>query len=183
MNPITLKGQVSKIYVGNKNTIVTLFVRGRRINFPQVIFTGKNRDLIDGFAEGDFVTVSGSLKTRGIRQENGRILHTQFIRGEEIVLADEPEDGKFQYENEAIINGEIVRAEASNNMITLLVRLDGEKFNVWVFNYIENAEDMLSEYPVGSVISAKCEIQTVRKEIRGEVKFFENVVVKDIITR
>lgn len=183
MVKITLQGQVSRIFKGRRNDILTMYIRGRRINFPQVVFTGKARELLEGFAEGDFVKITGSLKTRGERQESGRILHTQFIKGTDITLVDEPEEGAFPYVNEAILDGQIMRSSADHGMVTLLVRPDDEKFNVWVFKYDSDADKALEELKPDSKISAKCEVQTVRKEISGEVKFFENVVIKDINVR
>lgn len=192
MNTIELQGQIRAIYKGSRNTIVTLFVRNRRINFPQVVFSGYRRSLIDGsgedgadgFSEGDYVRISGLLKTRGIVQEDGRILHTQFIRGDDIILLDEPEEGeRFDFLNEGKLVGKIMRSTANNNMVTLLVRPDDENFNVWAFKYTDNAEEEAEKFAVGSIISAKCEMQTVRKTIRGEVKHFENFVITEAEVR
>lgn len=184
MNTLELQGQISKIYHGRNNSIVTLYTRGRRANLPQLVFTGRSRNLLDEFAEGDYVRISGSVKTRGERiGDEGRILHTQFLKGEEIEAVDYVDGEAFPYVNDVIINGEIIRATTDRSMVTLLVRPDDEKFNIWLFQYVENPDEAVLEFEVGSRISAQCEIQTVRKEIRGEVKFFENVVIKDANVR
>lgn len=179
MNAVTLKGQISRIYEGARNNIVTLYVKGRKINFPQIVFTGKNKNLIDGFEKGDYVEIAGVFKTRGVRQEDDRILHMQFIRGEEISIIDNVEEGNEPYENDGSLTGEIVRAIEGRNMVSLLVRPDGERFNLWAYKYVEDPSEFMDKFTVGSRISAKCEIQTARKEINGEVKFFENLVIKE----
>lgn len=184
MGTVKLQGQISRIFEGNRTSIITLYVKNRRANLPQIVFTGRGRELLDGFKQGDYVSVSGVIKTRGERQDDGRILHTQFIKCEDISIVDEPEDGSaFPYINEAIVDGTIVKSTVGNKMITLLVRPDGEKFNIWVFKYCEDPDAEIENFEVNSSISAQCEIQTSRKEINGEVKFFENVVIRDVNTR
>ena len=180
MNSIVMQGQVSRIYRGSRNNVMTPYIRGRRMNLPQIVFTGKARNLLDDIADGDYVKVSGCMKTIGERQEDGHILHTQFVKGEDIVIVDAPEEGgRFDFVNDIEIEGKIVRASASNNMVTLLVNPAGDKFNIWIFQYAENAEDLLDTYKAGSNIKAICEMQTVRKEINNEVKFFENIVIRE----
>ena len=180
MNSIVMQGQVSRIYRGSRNNVMTLYIRGRRMNLPQIGFTGKARNLLDDIADGDYVKVSGCMKTIGERQEDAHILHTQFVKGEDIVIVDAPEEGgRFDFVNDIEIEGKIVRASASNNMVTLLVNPAGDKFNIWIFQYAENAEDLLDTYKAGSNIKAICEMQTVRKEINNEVKFFENIVIRE----
>lgn len=184
MNSITLQGQIKSIYEGKKHTIVTLFIKSRRPNYPQIVFSQSRRQIVSDFAEGDYVKISGLLKTRGERQDSGKILHHQFIRGEDIIFMDEPtDDTPFDFKNEGELMGRIVRSTADKNMVTLLVRPDGEQFNVWAFIYTDTPEEDAEKFAEGQVISAKCEMQTVRKEIRGEAKFFENFVVQEAETR
>lgn len=180
MNSIELHGRIKSIYNGAKNTVVTLYIKGenRRGNFPQVIFSNARRSLVDGFEEGDFVKIEGVLKTRGERLESGRILHHQFIRGEDIILFSDVDEKDFKYINECNLTGKIVRAKEDVNMVTLLVHPDNENFNLWAFKYTPDTSIAMSEFQEGCSIDAVCEMQTVRKEIRGEVKFFENLVIK-----
>lgn len=184
MSTLTLQGQISRIFNGNRRDIVTMYIKGRRINFPQVVFSGRDRDLLEGFKEGDYVRIDGMIKTRGDRQEDGRIIHNQFIRCSDISIADEPsEDEGFEFVNEAVIDGTIVKSMVGEKMITLLVNPDGEKFNIWMYKYCEDPDSEIGGFEPDSKISASCEIQTSRKTIRGEVKFFENVVIKEANVR
>lgn len=185
MNSIELQGQIKSIYNGAKNTIVTLYIKGegRRRNFPQVVFSGARRELVDGFVEGDFVKVDGVIKTRGERLEDGRILHHQFIRGEDMMLFSDATEDTFEFKNECSLVGKIKKSKPDVNMVTLLVNPDDEKFNLWAFRYTDDVDSVLEDLAEDKVISAKCEMQTVRKEIRGEVKFFENLVIKSYESR
>lgn len=184
MSTVVLQGQISRIFNGKRADIITLYVRGRRTNFPQVIFTGAGRGLLEGFKQGDYVNITGTLKTRGERQESGRILHSQFIKCTDIALAEEVDNvDDFQFINDIVVDGSIVKSSVGEKMITLLVNPDGERFNIWVFKYCEDPEAEIGDFEPGSKISAQCEVQTSRKDIRGEIKFFENIVIKEANTR
>lgn len=189
MDTVELQGQIHKIYEGNRNTIITLFVSGIRNNFPQVIFMLSDRDKVSSFVEGDYVHINGVLKSRGIK-EDGTNSHNQFIRGTEIskivVNCDElerDEGGRIEYINSVLLNGEIVLSTVGHNLVNILVRPDGEKFNVHLVKYTNDLDKTMEQCKVGYRISAQCEIQTVRKRIKGEMKFFENAVVKQLNTR
>ena len=193
MDTIELQGQIHKIYKGERNTIITLFVSSIRNNFPQVIFMKNERDKISSFIEGDYVHIDGCIKTRSIKESNGTQSHCQFIRGMEIskvnvvnndeLYREEGEKKEIEYINSVLLNGEIVSSTLGHNLINILVRPDGEKFNINITKYTNEPKKALEQCQVGYRISAQCEIQTVRKIIKGEMKFFENIIVKQLNTR
>ena len=193
MDTIELQGQIHKIYNGKRNTIVTLFVSGAKNNFPQIIFMVNERTKISSFTEGDYVHILGCLKTRGIKNPNGTQSHCQFIRGMEIskvnvvncdeLYREEEEKGETEYINSVLLNGEIISSTKGHNLVNIVVRPDGERFNVNITKYTNEPDKVLTQCQAGYRISVQCEIQTVRKIIRGEMKFFENIVIKQLNTR
>ncbi len=192
MNEVQLQGRIFSIWEGRNVAIVKLFIEQRlpnketKVNFPEVLFNRSDWSLLEDFSEGDFVHISGTIKTRTIiNRETQRPLYQQFIRGGLIShVKNEMSEkfgcdlgGNFEYINESLIEGIITEINNRNGVINMLVKPDGERFNVSITDFAVNKDLFMSRFTVGSKVCIKSEIQTSRKEKEDGVRFYQNVVV------
>lgn len=206
MNEVTLQGRILNIWRGQNVSIVTLFVEQSvpngetRVNFPNILINNTDISMLDGFKKNDFVNVVGTIKVR--REEIyepkpneantyiKRIRFDQYIKGilfshvrtEMSEKFDVDLGGKYEYLNETLIQGTITNVTTRNGVINLLVKPDGEKFNVTIVDYAPNKDAFMRKFTNGSKVCAKCVVQTARKEKEGQEKatFYENLVVSYI---
>lgn len=191
MNTVELQGRIHNIYEGRFITIVTLIVngttnKGETVNFPQVKFTGQSREDVKNFKIGDYVNISGTMKVRSVTQKNGHNYFDQFIKGQMIYAAQTDMSDKFnqslggQYNNinEVLIKGEIKSTNTDHGLISVMIVPDDEKFRLWMTTYIHDKDSFLKKYIPGTRVCVKAEIQTTRREKNGEVRFFENLIIK-----
>ena len=185
MNLINLKGKVVRVFTGKRYTILTIFVDGYRKNFPTVMY--KNSDVTFPVKVGDFVTVEGNIKVRILDTEGTTHVH-QFIKGTKLELAVDaltekfgvPLEGRYEYLNEVFISGVVQRIIPQNNVVRLLVRPDGCKFNVLVNTYERYPVAFAERYKEGTRVCVKGEIQTTVKDGPDGNRHFENLVCRDI---
>lgn len=188
MNKVTLQGKITNLYKGRNVNIVTLFVIGYQKNFPQVVFNYSNKDKLNDFKVGDFVTIAGTIKVRHPKRNGGREYYDQYIKGLDISPAQtaltqkfgEVLGGRYTYANDVLIKGVVVYATAESRIANLYVQPDDEKFIVKLSSYENNPESFIEKYPIGTKIYTTCEIQTVRKEKDDKGIFFENTIIKEI---
>ena len=187
MNNVELQGRIHNIYTGKLVTIITLIIKGKRKNYPQVIFYPSEKELVEGYEKGDYVNISGSVKVRGRQTEDGKNYFEQFIRGYVIypVKSEMSEKfhrdlgGSYEYINEILISGKIVSSNNKNGVLNLLVKPNEESFNIWLTNFMVNPSKAMNKFNKGDEICIKCEVQTIKKEKEGEkAKYYENLVVK-----
>lgn len=188
MNKVELQGKVIRIFEGRRRTIVTLFVSGYSKNFPQVVFTGADREQLAGIVEGDFVLIKGTIKTRTITENDNRY-YRQFIKGLEItpaVSVFEEEfgsdvKGRHEYKNKVILSGEVVSTSNIHNVAHLIIRAPDDKFSIWLSDFSIKPEEVENEYPKGTKVYINAEVQTVKKvKDDGSAKYYENLIVNDI---
>lgn len=189
MNTAEIQGRISDVFVGRNVIIVTLFVEGKKNNFPQVVFNFPERALVENYKKGDFVNIVGSIKVRGVKTENGKNYFDQYIRGYTIFpVGTEMSEkfhknlgGMYQYKNEVLLEGTVTAINNNHGVFNVLLKPYGEKFNVWCSNYYFNVDKMLQKYSVGDNICVKCELQTAKKVKEGEKpKYYENLILKYI---
>lgn len=190
MNKVELQGKIFRIFEGRRRTIVTLFVNGYRKNYPQIVFsTREGKEQVKGLKVGDFVHIDGTVKVRTERDENDHNYFVQFIKGLNIELAKsdlelnfgEDVKGKNDYINKVIISGTTVLTSGNEHAGTILVSTPSDKFNVLLTSYMHNANELQQILQPNDKIYVKAEIQTVRKEDDEFTKYFENLVVTDIV--
>lgn len=187
MNSVELQGKITSIFNGKGITIITLFVKGTRNNFPQVSFIGADANLVKDFNEGDYVNVCGTVKVRGVTDKDGNNYFKQFLRGYSICsIGTEMSEkfgknlgGQYNYLNEILIDGEIKAVDNAHGVINLLVKPKDEKFLIRLTTYTRDPKAFLSKYIVGSNICVKCELQTEKKVSKDKIRFFENLIIKN----
>ncbi len=194
MNEVTIQGRILRKYTGRNVIILTLYVESpgptkeeTRVNFPTVLFNRAERKMVDQFDKNDFVNITGTIKVRGIRnEETGRLEYQQFVRGYLVstVRSEMSEKfnadlgGRFDYINESLIEGEIIDINTRHGVINILINPTDEKFNISLTDFAPNQDSFMRKYTKGTKICVKSEIQTSRKEYEdGRVEFYENIVV------
>lgn len=190
MNTTELQGKILRIYNGKNVSIVTLFVGGtKRPNYPHVFFNKSDKAVLFDFQEGDYVNIRCAVKTRRVTEEDEKTSYEQNIKGlsiekvksemEEKFGVEMNGEGRHEYKNEVLIKGTVANVVPKKGITHLLIRPEGEKFNVWMTSYAPDREALAELYPVGSTIYAKGRVQTDRRRRNGVVRDFESLILME----
>lgn len=195
MNTVNLQGIIRNIYTGERVTIMTLRIResGRyqEINFPEVCFRGKMRNIAKNFNEGNFVTITGCVKSlKKYNQKTGKNEWFTSIEAKTIFYAQNAMTrvfaGEFEapseYKNDVYIQGTLLHIKKRTTLdgkpfVGVLVRPDGCDYNVYCFDYgnVEKWENMKKD----DIVCLRCLFATRRHEREGEVVFSKKLIVRN----
>lgn len=188
MNVIELSGRITGIFNGYSVTKVVLFIKDAagkgHGNYPQVIFTKNERDMVHDFAVGDYVNIHATMKTQS-GTADGKPGYRQFIRGLWIgktknrlseVFGEELK-GWYEYKNEVCIRGDVLSVRHyGSKTCTILVRPENENFNIMLTQYTDEPEKLAGKYK-GRTICALGSIRTIKKEMDGKTRYHQIIVV------
>lgn len=190
MNTVEIQGRIRDIFIGRNVVIVSLFIKGEKNNFPQVIFNFPERMLVENYKKGDFVNITGCIKVRAVKKEDGKNYFDQYIRGFTIYpVGSEMSEkfgktlgGMYEYKNEVLLEGTVTSINTKHGVYNMMIKPHDDKFNVWCSNYyLSSDEKTKDKFNVGDVVCAKCELQTNKKIKEGEKpKYYENLIIKYI---
>lgn len=181
-----MQGKIVGIYSNQWNTIVTLLVNGRKINFPKILFGGSQRIALKQFKEKDYVYIAAVVKSRVLKGEEHR-LYRQFLRATAIAPAKMPErygenpDERIFDINAVELVGNVAKFRAGNDYASVLLTPDGYKFKVWISTYVEDLERLASICQPDAKIHIVGEIQTKRKVFINEARIYEDIIAKMIV--
>ena len=186
MNKVKLLGKIVGICTNQWNTIVTLLVRGRKNNYPKILFGGSQRVALKRFKEEDYVRITAVVKTRASKDDNHR-LYRQFLRATNIVpvIIMGGHVGELNEHvhdvNTVELVGNVAKFRAGDNYASVLLALDGYKFKVWVSTYVEELEGLESICRPDAKIHIIGEIQTKRKMFMGKTRIYEDIIAHTIV--
>jgi hypothetical protein len=188
MNTVELQGRIYNIYKGKEVTIITLFIKDVRNNYPRIIFRGEKREDADKYQKGDYVFISGSIKVRSTFAKDGTKYFEQFVRGYIIYPVRTEMSEKFnkdnlggghEYKNEVLIDGTIISSNIRHGVSNIIIKPTHEDFNIWVTCYDKDPEGTIGRYNADDKVCIKCMLQTTKRE-KGREKpvYYENLVLK-----
>jgi len=200
MNEVKLKGRVLRVWERDRVTLVTLIIYdrtrrgedGRRFaaNFPQVAFVGSDRAQLKDIKAGDHVDIEGYVNVYAHRPNNGAIVYEQSIRGKKIEPSKTTLEEDFGASglgssygecNQVLIEGEVFAARQYGRVVRLMVIPSHENQTVSISCFVRDPEAFMKEYRRGTIVCAKCDIRTNRREKEdGTVRFYENIVMQSL---
>lgn len=193
MNQVTLQGHITRIYRGTKYTVITLFIFGPQRNFPNVSFPTslirryeqengelQVRDLVR--IEASMIAYIKHAQGAGENTEPHDVIYVeQIAKGykiERVEMTENPE--MHRYHNQISLKGTISHVFAEDNVIRLLIKPTGRRFNILVMAYERYPVAFTEAYPPGSTVTLSGVMQTCIKEGAHGVVHFENLVVRQI---
>lgn len=194
MNNVELQGRIHDIYFGTNFTIITLFIkRGDKANFPQVVFYPSEKSLVEDYKKNDYVNITANVISASVK-ETGKdntpnLRFKQILKGLVIypVRTEMSEKfhrdlgGNYEFKNEVLISGTVVKTANRNGFFSILVNPTDEPHNIWLSSYFLNAEKSVERFTVGSEVCAKCEVQTFRKQKDNQkANFYQNLHINYI---
>lgn len=194
-NEVVIQGNIVNKIVTPKTAIlyVNTATATKVANFPKVVCFGELRDVVvKNFNRGDKVYVLGNIQS-SIRNEKNK------NRDLLTIFAEEVSDAKSLMENTFHVDSEFSYKPFVNSLkiagcVTNIRKLTENLFNVTVFTkknnrisfvtlsyythepdkFVENISVKDNVYVIGNV-------QTTKKEINGEMRYFQNYVATEIV--
>jgi DNA replicative helicase MCM subunit Mcm2 (Cdc46/Mcm family) len=166
--------------------VITLYVEnGEAHDFPRVYFSGNKAEKAKEFKKGERVIVQGSLHTHLTTSKSHIPFVEQIVIGNSIDKLESSlsqvfgvDDGAVEFKNELLLSG-LVSKVASRNGVTIVTILpDDESQLVQVESFVASTSKLFADCKFGAHICVKCELHTKRSERNGEVRFFQNAVVR-----
>lgn len=196
-NDVVLQGIVVHKIVTPKTAV--LFINTGRatkvVNFPKVVcFNGLRDRVVSDVKKGDRIRVLGNIQS-SIPSENNKNRDLLTIFADDISPAKsimeksfnvESETSYKPFENSIKIAGSVVRikqlTENLFNVVVFTKKNDRVSF-VTVSYYTKNPEAFVNSIKVKDSVYVLGNVQTVKKEINGEVRYFQNYVATDIVNQ
>ena len=185
MNKVLLQGQIVNIYKQEFFTAITLAIpNGSVINYPSIYFYKNEKEMADSYKKNDYVNITGQIKVRGVKNGDKWYMK-QYIKGSLIYLVKNEMsekflcnlNGRYEYINEFLINGPIVKKEITNDVITIAIRPHNEKFNIYLRSYSKN-HSWYDEYKENDELCIKGLVQTLRRNNQYGVQYYQNFIIE-----
>jgi hypothetical protein len=194
INDVVLQGVIVHKFITPKVAILTINTGNStpKINFPKATFFGDVRDKLEGdFNVGDHVCVTGNIQSSKPKADiKNQSLIAVFA--EDIVKTpsimenafgvETPESYK-PYRNEIRVAGEVMRIDCPSDgliKMRIMVRKNGRISFVTLAHYTNTPEKILATIHAHDHVCAVGCVQTAKKNINGETRFFENYVATEI---
>lgn len=188
INRVLIEGVIVHKYVTPKIVILTINTgsASQEANNPTVLFfPDKMQNVIDNYAVKDHVVINGYLQS-AVRRPEIKKQNTLFITGDTIAkskpIGTLP-NGKPQYafQNFFEAEGKITQVEeVFNNLVRvrMFTLVNGHPSFLNLVCYTNNPEKMISKLNVDDDLHVTGCIQTLKKVIDGETRYFENYVIR-----
>lgn len=195
INDVIIQGVIVHKFVTPKVAILTISTGSATptTNYPKVTFFEDVRtEVEEKFKEGDHVCIHGNIQSSKPKPDvKNQTMVAVF--GESIEFTHSNMEEAFgvdvatsykSFKNELKISGVVTRIECpTSNMVRLRVftRKNGRPSFVPLVHFTRKPEEVLAKIHPQDRICAIGSVQTEKKTIRDEIRYFENYVVNEIV--
>lgn len=195
LNDVVLQGIVVNKIVTPKTAVLFINTGSatKVANFPKVVCFGALRDkVVADVKKGNRVRVLGNVQS-SIPNENNKDRDLLTIFADEVTPAQSLMSQSFNvesassykpFENSIKLAGSVVKIrQLTDNLFNVVVftkKNDRVSF-VTVSHYTKTPEAFVNSVKVKDAVYVLGNVQTVKKEIKGEIHYFQNYVATEIV--
>ena len=180
MNKVVLRGLVSRVFDGSNNEkLVVIRIRnGMLSNLPIVEFQEFP------YKSGDFVEIEGEMAHEKRNDRNRQFIKGISVTKVESIMAEKfqkPLGGTCSFKNEVLIEGTILSVRFNKGVCKIDIIPDDSE-DKWAYSFVgyHLPDDFTERFKPEDHVCIYGKIQTEVKEIKGQTRFFKNLVLYKI---
>lgn len=188
-NNFEIEGFISNIIRKNNYVMVILAMpkystdrKTNFTNFPIIVFTGEDIDLLNGYSKQDYVVIKGNIYSGKYRHNSKPVLR---LSGKSIEKSY-PTESSFKYTklNKVNLTGKVTFVNyPRNNLLLLGIKvIKNKQITLCTVEYpSDNAKEIADQLTKESNVKVEAEFRTrVSKDENNKMKTFINVHAKNI---
>lgn len=193
---VKLQGTVISMNVTSKVSRVRVITEGEKgtTNFPEIMVF--NTSLLQGVELYKKITIIAHTQNRNVRQSDGTYKPRTVIVADSIRVAPRrlleyfdkriiigEDGGTVEDINEFVLIGTVLRVfEASNTTSIMKVSISDKSGNVRQcdFSCFHKQSKLANMIEIGKRVACVGFVSTDKKEVNGEVKYFQNLICRDL---